>query len=334
MGAFEYASYWEKCPEFRPSIRRQCAEPCGCASGPRRRGVQGPPHRRLLGFPARARRSGERRPRNWLASEHVLIDYVFPRFGGLDWYSYIAERYCTVPREKALVLCCGKGELERGLFATNICRNFDGVDISPEAIEICRREAAGLDGVFSYRVADLENITLPEQRYDLVFGWMALHHVRNLSGLYTQVRGALRPGGVFIVNEYVGPPRFRMSKAAVRMVNEWQSQLPEELRRLWWGPIRDHFDTPVPSEVAARDPSEAVASDRILPLLEQHFTILERIDYGGTVVHWALCDILQNFDFENAEHRGYLERLYEMEREAMRAGVIESDFAFLVAGAG
>ncbi len=281
---------------------------------------------------AEAAREG---PRNWLACEHVLRDYVFPSLHGLDWYCFIAERYCqTGPRRKALSLCCGKGDLERGLFLTGVCSDFDGIDISPEAIEISQREALALDGTFSYRVADLERITLPEGAYDLVLGWMGLHHLRNLSHLFAQVRRSLRPGGLFVVNEYVGPPRFRMTAAAVRLVNEWQSQVPPELLRVPGGEIRGVFTSPDPAEVARRDPSEAVSSHRLLPELARHFHILERCDYGGTLVQWALADILPNFNHDNPEHRAYLEKLYEMERQAIRTGVIESDFAFVVAGEG
>ena len=267
-------------------------------------------------------------PRDWLVCQHVLHDYVLPRFEGLGWHEFIKTRCSGAPPAKALMLCCGKGEVERGMHAAGICASFDGVDISPEAIETCRREAASLDGAFSYWVADLERATLPEQTYDLVFGWMGLHHLRNFSHLYREVRRALRPDGLFIINEYVGPPRFVMTRAAVRLANEWLSLLPPELRREWGGRMRERITSPRAAQVAAWDPSEAVASHRLLPLLERHFTILERIDYGGTVIQQATSDILHNFDHDRPDHRAYLEQLYEMERQALRRGVIESNFAF------
>ena len=43
---------------------------------------------------------------------------------------------------------------------------------------------------------DLENLSLPENHYDLVVSLAALHHIDNKSGFLTSVSNALRPGGM------------------------------------------------------------------------------------------------------------------------------------------
>jgi SAM-dependent methyltransferase len=273
------------------------------------------------------------RPSEWLNSGQVVRGYVFQHyFGGQDWYDYVRQRYCPQPREMGLSLCCGSGVVERQLLKWGICRACEGIDISPQAIAVCRREseAAGLS-TLSYRVGDVERVRLRPGAYDVAVGWMGLHHLQRLSRVFREVRRALRRGGIFIVNEYVGPVRFRMPERQVDLINEWLGRLPDELKRTGSGEVRRHFRPPTGAELMARDPTEAICSDQILPLLRRRFVVREQIDYGGVLLHWLLSGIMQNFDPENEEHRAWLQRLFAAEREVLNSGQLKSDFSFVIA---
>jgi ubiquinone/menaquinone biosynthesis C-methylase UbiE len=262
----------------------------------------------------------------------VLTDYVFPQFGGLHWFAYLRERCRPIPRQKGLSLCCGDGLVERWLLQSGICAACEGIDISPDAIAVAQREAASAGiGTLTYRVADVERLRLQPNFYDLAVGWMGLHHIDKLSRLLIEVKRALRPGGVLVVNEYVGPSRFQMPSEQVGLINEWLTKLPERLRVTVAGDVRQSFRPPSVAEVIARDPSEALHPDQILPLVRHHFTIVEQTNYGGGLLFWLLCEILQNFDPDSGEDRGWLERFYTAERDAMARGELQSDFAFVVA---
>jgi len=273
------------------------------------------------------------RAMGWLDCELVLWDYVFPRFEGTDWYRYVRDRYCREPRELALSLCCGDGHVERDFLKYGLCEAAEGIDISPEAIEICQREAAaaGMPRL-RYRAADVERTRLPERRYDVVVAWMALHHLRRLSHVFREVRRALAPGGIFVANEYVGPARFQMPRRRLAVANELLAMLPEELKRMGLGEeVKERCD-PVPlARMMREDPSEGVSSVRILPLLRQGFRVVEQIEYGGTFLMLVLSGIAQNFRPENPEHRAVLHRLYAAEREVIESGEFASDFAFVIA---
>ncbi len=270
----------------------------------------------------------------WLDSAQVLRDYVFPQFGDKPWYRYVADRYCTQPREHGLSLCCGEGEVERNLLRYVICRTCEGVDVSPHALEVARREAAaaGFADRLKYRAADIERLCLPAETYDIVVGWMALHHLRNLRHVFREVRRALKPNGIFIINEYVGSARFQVPDDRVEIINSLLDSLPEELKQKADGTgIKERFvRLPLP-DIIRHDPSEAVSSHRILPELRRHFAIAEQISYGGTVLQWVLEGILQNFREDDPEHRAHLEQLYAAERELLESGRFASDFAFVIA---
>jgi SAM-dependent methyltransferase len=262
----------------------------------------------------------------------VLRERVFPQLGGLDWFSFLREKCGPLPREDCLSLCCGDGSVERHLVKAGICRACEGVDISPAAIEVCQQEAESTNlSTLTYRVLDVEHARLPVASYDLVIGWMALHHIQNLSQLFRQVKRALRPGGLFVINEYVGPVRFQLPEAQEAMIDEWVRKLPARLRVASDGQMRDGWTRPNVEDMIRIDPSEAVRSDQILPELEREFVTVERIDYGGGLLQWVLHDITQNLDPENAEDVSWLRRLCAGEQELMQQGLLASDFSLVIA---
>lgn len=87
---------------------------------------------------------------------------------------------------------------------------------------------------------------------------------------------------------------------------------------------------PTARSVIAVDPSEAVRSAEIVPLLRQHFDIREYKPLGGTILQFLLADIAGNFEPDEAGAR-LLEMLFAIEDALIDAGHIESDFAYIVA---
>lgn len=267
---------------------------------------------------------------NWLCSSRLLWDYVFPLFGGIDWYTWFQRKYCQSPR-KSVSLGCGEAAAERQFLSMGAFETCVGYDLAETALQIGRVKAAR-EGIAGLRllIGDINSIALGDDQYDLVIGWMAWHHVADLEQIYDEACRALKPGGLLLLNEYVGPARFACTPTQSALMEEWLARLPVELKLDLAGRVRANC-TPTPAIVAAIDPSEAIRSDEIVPLLEDRFTVLDRIDYGGALLHHLLSGSMQCFDFGNAEHCRWLHRLYAAEREAMAAGIIGSDFTFIVA---
>ena len=87
---------------------------------------------------------------------------------------------------------------------------------------------------------------------------------------------------------------------------------------------------PTARSVIAVDPSEAVRSAEIVPLLRQHFDILEYKPLGGTILQFLLADIAGNFQRDETGPR-LLEMLFTIEDTLIDAGHLDSDFAYIVA---
>jgi SAM-dependent methyltransferase len=214
-----------------------------------------------------------------------------------------------------------------------LCEQYDAFDVSAGALEIAKDAAAraGLKNV-TYAQQDLNHAVFERGGYDVVFASMAVHHIENLENLFDQVRAALKPGGLFVFNEYIGPNRFQWSRRQLIAINLVLSVLPRRLRtRLTDGQIKPWVRRPTVDSVVAVDPSEAVRSSAILPLAERYFQIVERIDYGGTILHMLLQDIVGNFRSENPRDVTALRAIFEIERQCLRWRILPSDFAIVVA---
>ena len=241
------------------------------------------------------------------------------------------ERGEPIPVARAMSLGCGFGGLERDLARRGMVRQMDAYDLAEGAIAEARRLAAeaSLEGV-SYHVADLDTQDFPEARYDVVFAHSSVHHVERLEDLFARVHRTLRPGGLFHLNEYVGPTRFQWTGDQLRLINTYLGTLPDRLRRTPNGRKPDVV-RPTIEQMLAMDPSEAVRSADIRQVLGAHFTIIEERPYGGTLLHMGLAEIAQNFDESNPQDVAHLQRFFNLEDEMIGSGVIGSDFTVLTA---
>lgn len=255
----------------------------------------------------------------------------------MGWFQYACEKYLLKDSKgvnSGLSIGCGSGGLERHCRLINACQTIDAIDLAEGAIEEAKKLAhekkiTGID----YQVKNIENISLPKEKYDVVFASSAIHHVKNLEALFEQIRLSLKPFGLFIMLEYVGPSQFQFTKKSCDLINELLNVLPKEYRKLSSDPTKtkDLFTKATIEMMNISDPSEAIRSAEIIPLLSRYFTILEKKDYGGTILHMLLQDIIANFNHDDYKDKTVLKLLIFLENILIREKVIDSDFAFLVA---
>lgn len=273
-------------------------------------------------------------PQGWLDVELVELEHIRPRISGDPAVPYLQHFLSAhlphAPVNRLLSLGCGGGNLERDLIALGAADHIDASDVSAGSIELARRLAAeqGLGERIHYWVADLNRDTLPESAYDAVVIKQALHHFENLEHVYRQIRGSLRPGGLFMFNEFVGPTRFQWTDLQLGHMNRLLGELPKAIRTAL--PVVE-IRRPLVCDMIALDPSESVRSAELLPLLENEFEILELKPYGGTLLHILLSYLLPVIDWNDPRHIELLRGLMVEEGRLLDAGEIPSDFAYVVA---
>ncbi|NKL63121.1 class I SAM-dependent methyltransferase [Rhizobium leguminosarum] len=176
-------------------------------------------------------------------------------------------------------ICCGTGILERWLDERYRWRKvkIDGYDISEGSLKIARG-LAGPSSRVQYRQSDANQMNIGNGVYDVVFAHGALHHVENLEHCLEATDRALKHGGLFYVNDYIGPSRFQWTSVQTQRANEFLAGIPDEyLAR------RDIFKVD-PTELAEMDPSEAVRAGEIEAAVREQFDVLEVIPRGGTLL--------------------------------------------------
>ena len=237
--------------------------------------------------------------RRWLAGEAGRAGGVFPpsrRIAG-DYRGSSPRASTTEPGLRALSLGCGPGDRELEWARLGVFAQITGVDISPEQIERATRNAkeAGLNQVLTFQVAEARQaLREAEGQYDVVLALNSLHHFGQPEQTMRLIARALGPGGLLIMDEYVGPSRFQWASAQMRAANALLAALPEPHRIQRDGRVKHRVVRPSRLSMRLDDPSEAADSSGLMPALHRRFTVLEQHPYGS-ILHLALHGIAHNF---------------------------------------
>jgi SAM-dependent methyltransferase len=256
----------------------------------------------------------------------------------LDYSAYVSQAYLAPLQPlHGLSLGCGTGKKE--LRWANLCRytRLDAYDVSAPRIAYARSQAqaAGRTEIHYY-AADIYQVDWPEAHYDVVFVDQSLHHFTPLEALLFKIRDALKSTGYLIASEFVGPTRFQWTDRQLEVINGLLAILPRAYRKRWSNnQVKTRVYRPSRLSMLLGDPSEAVESARIVPLLERHFEIVERQDYGGTILHMLFDDIAANFLGEDGQEKDetackLIELCFAVEDTLLELGDIPSDFALLI----
>jgi len=269
-------------------------------------------------------------------SHPLTVRHINRQITGRDdetWLSFTKRRFFPETVGQGLSLGCGHGGVERDGIALGICSEFHGLDIAQEALDTAAAEAErrGLADRIRYRQADLNDVQLEPDAYNAAFVVQALHHVEDLEHLLDQVAASLRPGGLFVVNEYIGPARFQWLDKTEALMNRLLELLPQDYKvNPKNGFVKDRMDRAPAAEIARVDPSESIRSDEIPALLEAQFDVLYRADFGGTLLQFVLADIAANFREEDPKDVALIDLMSLLEEVLIVERVLPSDFAFFV----
>lgn len=131
-------------------------------------------------------------------------DWWFSLSGLCDFYAYAIDLMGDLRGRK--VLDCGCGGGHTSVMLAKHGAEVTAVDLSADVLVKARR-LAEVNGVeIDFRQSSLEELDLPEESFDVIFGSLILHHVDvNKAGAH--FRRILKPGGkiVFVENSARSP---------------------------------------------------------------------------------------------------------------------------------
>ena len=204
------------------------------------------------------------------------------------------------------------------------------VDIADNLLEqaAAKAEQLGLSNM-EFTAQDVYTASFSPGGYDVVLFHSSLHHFEGIEHLLLdRVSKWLRPGGLIIINEYVGVDRLQFSEVQLEWINKGLRSLPTRLKRRYKSRLVKHryYGSGYWRMILA-DPSECVESSQILPVLRAHFEVVVERPMGGNLLMNILKDIAHNFtDPTDAEAQQALQALMALEDEYLAS--YDSDFMF------
>jgi 2-polyprenyl-3-methyl-5-hydroxy-6-metoxy-1,4-benzoquinol methylase len=251
----------------------------------------------------------------------------------IDWINHSATLLSRFAKPiKALSIGCGFGIIERVLRRHDFCQLIHGVDVAENAIESARKtaKAEGLDGL-TYEVADLNTVQFPAETYDIVYAHAALHHVFQLEHILDQIKHTLKPGGLLVAYEYIGPSQMQFPRRDLELADIFLKLIPERYRKLQRrkGIKEEAFRFSL--DVMNRsDPSEGIRASEIVPLIASRFEIKHFRYVGGTLLLLVFNEIAGNFNEEDPEIMPAIDALIALDNFLIDNGVLQSYHMYMV----
>ncbi len=266
----------------------------------------------------------------WLDHPRIRARYFEARkLEGHVWERWVADRLGGMIR-RGMELGCGSGTKSLDLALAGIIQEVEGIDASADRIAEAERFRLGMKKPGAFRVGDANRLALERGSYDLVFSVHSFHHFLALEQIMAEVHEALAPGGLFVLEEFVGPTQFQWTDVQMELTRSLLSLLPERLRRFRWGATKDTEGRPTVAEVVAASPFESIRSSEILPLFRERFRVVECRPLGGTIQHLLYNGIVHNFVPGDEEADRAIDSVGSVEDTLIDGGWLPSDFMLLV----
>jgi len=251
----------------------------------------------------------------------------------IDWISHSASLLARFAKPiKALSVGCGFGVVERDLRRRNFCQLIHGVDVAESAIDSARKTAhtEGLDGI-TYEVADLNAARFPAETYDVVYAHASLHHIFQLEHVLDQIKQTLKPGGLFVVYEYIGPAQMQFPRRDLELADIFLKAIPERYRKFQRreGIKKEAFRTSLDA-MNSSDPSEAIRATEIVPLIASRFEIRHFRYIGGTLLLLVFNEIAGNFNENDHEILPLVDALITLDNFLIDNAVLPSYHAYMI----
>jgi SAM-dependent methyltransferase len=249
------------------------------------------------------------------------------------WLEDIATTYLRPAAARLLALGCGFGVAEEFLVQHGFAEHLVAYELSQEAVNATRdrlREAP-YAGQFELRCGDALDADLETGSFDCLFVGAAIHHFDRIEEMFQLMHRVLKPGGLLIFDEYVGPDHHQYPPDLVEIMDGINACLDPQYRVHCNGNLRESVPACSLEYILEHDPSEGVHSSQILPLTYQYFEVIDRRDFGGTIMRPFFSCILQNFDFNDPKDQTVARLIIFLEQELTRRGILPHHHTVVIA---
>lgn len=225
-------------------------------------------------------------------------------------------------------LVCGDMQSERMFFEHTPSVTFarvDGYDLSQASLD--RYTPDGVE--WRPHQVDCNEMTLPEEEYDLVVASHGAHHVMNLARFFAEARRSLKPHGLMYMYEWIGPTYLQIPRRnrLVATVLLYVLFPRPRARTTHMGKVKGiRYIQDPPHEF---DPSEACNSLALYPEYVRNFVPLDEYRHGG-LTYPMFEGLAQNMAQSQPRTRKRLEFVVKAEKWLTRKKIIHPLFVVAV----
>lgn len=247
----------------------------------------------------------------------------------------LGQKHFTPARKRMLALGSGLASLEEWFVASGYVEHCVAFEASEVAVEKARARIAerGLSDRLVLRSDEVSEAGLADQSFDVVLVQAAIHHFFDIEEMFQLMHRVLKPDGIFVYDEYVGPDHLLFDDHTLDLMDGIDACLDPHYRKsvLHNGESRTGVPRPTLSQMLDMDPSEGVHASQILPLTYKYFDVIDRHDYGGTFLRPFFTGILQNFNFDDPRDQTIGRLIIYIEEVLLKHSIIQHSHTKIVA---
>ncbi len=236
------------------------------------------------------------------------------RATGHDIVGYLVDRARIREDARMLSLGSGPGGLEFLVSRQAPSLAIHCLDLNPQLLEAGRRRAAMEELRIEFGRADLNDVELPENEYDIIFCHASLHHVLEIESLAARMRRALRQNGELVVVDLLTRDGYRMWPENRNLAQRIWKTLPERYRLNHTGYYPEkRLDREIWEQDTRSSGMECLRPEAVLPALRDHFTPVHYVSYFGLCRRFFDPMYGPNYDLSRPLDRAIVDWIWELD---------------------
>lgn len=172
-----------------------------------------------------------------------------------------------------------------------------------------------------YIIADVNSVVLEPERYDLVYVQQAFHHFEQLEHVADQVNRALKPGGRFVLIDYIGANFLQRTPRQRSFCTGIWRDMPARYRRNWNGTVLDELWIPDKDKLS---PYEAIRAEEIMDVLNRTLQPIQVFPHAA-ILFPLFNGFAQNYT-DSEEDQRFIREMWELDRDVVESGEVEPNF--------
>ena len=244
------------------------------------------------------------------------------------------KKFFQPPAHSVLAIGSGLAYAEEELVQKGFAEHVTIYEMSTEAVKAAseRIKRDGFEERFCFKNEDILEADIEPNSYDAIFIAAAIHHFFEIEKMFQLMYKVLKPNGLLVYNEYIGPDHHLYEPEVMNIMNEMNGCLDEHYRYdCLRKSVREEMPEVTLEWMMNADPSEGVHASMILPLTYKYFNVEFRGDYGGTIMRPFFTAILNNFDFDDYKDKTIARLIVNIEDILLKNGIIPHYHTHVVA---